>query len=636
MASPRNYYGNVRAPDFPPDAQWLNTGRPLSLADLRGKLVLLDFWTYGCINCMHIIPDLKRLEAQYPDELVVIGVHSAKFANEGDLENIRQIALRYELEHPIVNDRDFRIWRAYAARAWPTTVLIDPRGRVLAAHSGERVWEAYQALIADAVRQYDAEGILDRTPLDLAPERLSTPETGLRFPGKVLVDEPGERLFIADTNHHRIVVCDLDGTVRDVIGSSTSGLQDGPFDAARLNRPQGMALDGERLYIADTENHAIRVADLQARTLETVAGDGTLTYGALRSRAKDAKLNSPWDVVLVGRSLYIAMAGTHQLWRLDLDEGMIGPYAGSGREALLDGPLERAGMAQPSGLSTDGTVLFVADSEASAVRTADLSPKGYLRTIIGEGLFEFGDVDGTWPQARLQHALGITYYQGTLYVADTYNHKIKVVGPATATSTTLLGTGRPGWRDGAGDEAEFYEPGGLSEARGLLYIADTNNHAVRVADLATRRVATLSLRDPEGRLVEVAPSEALPVLRLPEQRVRPGRGRIQLQVQLPEGYKVNDDAPSTIQWRTVGDGFLTLPADKTATELVGRSFPVEVEVDLRPGAGVLQGELALYYCRETDVGLCLIEQTQVEVPVVVTEDAEPEGITVDIAITPPA
>jgi thiol-disulfide isomerase/thioredoxin len=537
MASPRNYYGNVRAPDFPPDAQWLNTGRPLSLADLRGKLVLLDFWTYGCINCMHIIPDLKRLEAQYPDELVVIGVHSAKFANEGDLENIRQIALRYELEHPIVNDRDFRIWRAYAARAWPTTVLIDPRGRVLAAHSGERVWEAYQALIADAVRQYDAEGILDRTPLDLAPERLSTPETGLRFPGKVLVDEPGERLFIADTNHHRIVVCDLDGTVRDVIGSSASGLQDGPFDAARLNRPQGMALDGERLYIADTENHAIRVADLQARTLETVAGDGTLTYGALRSRAKDAKLNSPWDVVLVGRSLYIAMAGTHQLWRLDLDEGMIGPYAGSGREALLDGPLERAGMAQPSGLSTDGTVLFVADSEASAVRTADLSPKGYLRTIIGEGLFEFGDVDGTWPQARLQHALGITYYQGTLYVADTYNHKIKVVGPATATSTTLLGTGRPGWRDGAGDEAEFYEPGGLSEARGLLYIADTNNHAVRVADLATRRVATLSLRDPEGRLVEVAPSEALPVLRLPEQRVRRGGGASSSRCSSPRGTR---------------------------------------------------------------------------------------------------
>lgn len=636
MASPRNYHGNVRAPDFPPDAQWLNTGRPLSLADLRGKLVLLDFWTYGCINCMHIIPDLKRLEALYPNELVVIGVHSAKFANEGDLDNIRQVALRYELEHPIVNDRDFRIWRAYAARAWPTTVLIDPRGRVLAAHSGERVWEAYHELIADAVRRYDEEGILDRTPVDLTPERLTAPETGLRFPGKVLADEAGDRLFIADSNHHRIVVCDLDGTVRDVIGSGAAGLLDGAFGEARLNKPQGMALDDGRLYIADTENHAVRVADLEARTLETVAGDGTMTYGALRSRAKDAKLNSPWDLVLVGRSLYIAMAGTHQLWRLDLDEGIVEPYAGSGREALLDGPLARAGMAQPSGLATDGKVLYVADSEASAVRTADLAPKGYLRTIIGEGLFEFGDVDGAWPAARLQHALGITYYRGTLYVADTYNHKIKVVDPAGATSTTLLGTGRAGWRDGAGDQAEFYEPGGISGARGALYVADTNNHAIRVADLEARRVDTLVLHDPDGRLVETGQHEGLPVLRLPEQRVRPGHGRIHLVVQLPEGYKVNDEAPSTIQWRKVGDGFLELPEGEATTNLVGRAFPVDLDVDLRPGTGLLQGELSLYYCRETDVGLCLIEQARVEVPVVVTEEAEPRDIAVDIPVAPPA
>ncbi len=645
MASPRNYHGNIRAPDFPSDAQWLNTGRPLSLTDLRGKLVLLDFWTYGCINCMHIIPDLKRLEALYPDELVVIGVHSAKFANEGDLDNLRQIALRYELEHPIVNDRDFRIWRAYAARAWPTTVLIDPRGRVLAAHSGERVWEAYHELIADAVRRYDEEGILDRTPLDLTPESRTAPETGLRFPGKVLADEAGDRLFIADSNHNRIVVCDLDGTVRDVIGSGAAGLANGAFDEARLNKPQGMALDGGTLYIADTENHAVRVADLEARTLATLAGDGTLTYGALRSRAKDAKLNSPWDLVLVGRSLYIAMAGTHQLWRLDLDEGIVEPYAGSGREALLDGPLARAGMAQPSGLTTDGRVLYVADSEASAVRTADLAPKGYLRTIIGEGLFEFGDVDGAWPAARLQHALGITYYRGALYVADTYNHKIKVIDPANATSTTFLGTGRPGRRDGAGDDAEngaeFYEPGGLSGARGALYIADTNNHAVRVADLETRRVDTLDLRDPDGRLAEVGQREGeapagLPVLRLPEQRVRPGPGRIHLMVQLPEGYKVNDEAPSTIQWRKVGDGFLELRQGEGATNLVGRSFPVDLEVDLHPGAGLLQGELSLYYCRVTDVGLCLIEQAQVEVPVVVTEDADPRDIEVDIPVAPPA
>jgi len=483
------------------------------------------------------------------------------------------------------------------------------------------------------VRRYDEEGLLDRTPLDLTPERRHAPETGLRFPGKVLADEAGDRLFIADSNHHRIVVCTLDGMVRDVIGSGVAGLQDGGFAEGRLNKPQGMALDGSLLYIADTENHAIRVANLEARVLETVAGDGTLTYGALRSRAKDARLNSPWDLVLVDRSLYIAMAGTHQLWRLDLDEAMIEPYAGSGREALLDGPLHRAGMAQPSGLTTDGKVLYVADSEASAVRTADLAPKGYLRTIIGEGLFEFGDVDGAWPAARLQHALGIAYYRGTLYVADTYNHKIKLIDPASATVATFLGTGRPGWRDAEGDQAEFYEPGGLSGARGQLYIADTNNHAIRVADIASRRVDSLFLHDPDGRLVQMEQREGLPVLRLPEQRVRPGRGRIRLMVRLPEGYKVNDEAPSAIHWRKPADGFVELTEGKT--DLVGRRLPIDLEVDLRPGTGLLQGDLSLYYCLETEAGLCLIEQAQVEVPVVVTEDAGPDAIEVEIPVSPP-
>jgi thiol-disulfide isomerase/thioredoxin len=116
----------VRAPEFPAGMQWLNTATPLRLADLRGKIVLLDFWTYCCINCMHIIPELTALERKYPNELVVIGVHSAKFHNEGDSENIRQAILRYEIQHPVVNDRDFRIWRSYAVRAWPTLMVIKP------------------------------------------------------------------------------------------------------------------------------------------------------------------------------------------------------------------------------------------------------------------------------------------------------------------------------------------------------------------------------------------------------------------------------------------------------------------------------------------------------------------------------
>ncbi|NLG27690.1 MAG: redoxin domain-containing protein [Chloroflexi bacterium] len=499
-----DYRGNVRAPEFPADIEWLNTGRRLSLAELRGKFVLLDFWTYGCINCIHVIPDLKRLEALYPNELVVIGVHSAKFANEGDSANLRETILRYGLEHPVINDAEMRVWRAYAVRAWPTTVLIDPRGYVIDMHAGEGVLAAFADELADALPRYDADGLVDRTPLAVVLERSKVTDGALRYPGKLLADEAGGRLFIADSGHNRVLITDLEGVVHAVVGSGARGLADGHAAEAQFVYPQGLALDAytDTLYVADTENHAIRAIDLHALRVRTLAGDGTQGRHIVRpGRAAATALNSPWDLALVGQRLYIAMAGPHQLWLLDLGAGTIGPYAGTGAEALVDAPLAQASLAQPSGITTDGHVLYFADSESSAIRSADLDPTGGVHTLIGQGLFDFGDEDGGRRQARLQHPLGVTWYQGRLYVADTYNHRIKIVEPAEKRVRTLVGGGRGNADDEAGSgRARFYEPSGLSGAGGRLYVADTNNHAVRVIDLASARVSTLALQDPQGRL----------------------------------------------------------------------------------------------------------------------------------------
>jgi len=631
MASKHVYRGNVRAPDFPQDAEWINTPRPLSLTDLRGKLVLLDFWTYGCINCIHIIPDLKELERKYAQELVVIGVHSAKFANESEAANLHQIVQRYEIEHPVVNDPELRIWRAYAVRAWPTTVLVDPRGYVIAAHSGERVLEAYDNLIADSIRQYEADGVLDRKPLNLTTGQERRPLTELAFPGKVLTDEPGNRLFIADSNHHRVVITDMEGVVLDVIGSGEQGFENGSFESSTLNKPQGMALTGNLLFIADTDNHAIRVADLNARKVEAVAGDGYLAYHAEMVPLQEARLNSPWDLLLVGGNLFIAMAGTHQLWQLDLAQGMIGPYAGSGREGVIDAPLLRAALAQPSGITTDGRVLYFADSESSSVRQADLTPDGWVRTIIGEGLFDFGDSDGSWEQARLQHCLGITYYGETLYVADTYNHKIKIIDPQDRTSTTFLGTGQEGLRDGT--EPMFYEPGGLSGANGNLYVADTNNHAIRVVELATGSVSTLELQDPEDRLT--GGGEEAEALRLKEQRVKPGQGSLVVQVKLPPDHKVNEDAPSYISWKTEDNSVIQLPDEAAHVPLAGRTFPVRLDATFSQGQTTLLAEFSLYYCRTSGSDLCLLEFNDLEIPVTVTEDAPGQEIRLDLQVRAP-
>src|SRR5256714_7145696 len=257
--------GRVRAPELTGGRGWLNTDKPLTIAGLRGKVVLLDFWTYGCINCIHIIPDLKRLEAKYANQLVVIGVHSAKFANERETDNIRRIILRYELEHPVVNDADFAIWQAYAVRAWPTRYLIDPAGYVIARIEGEGQYEEIDKLIGDTVAEFRKRGQLNEQPLRLALERAKTADLPLAFPGKVLADAKSARLFIADSNHNRIVITKLDGTLLDTVGTGARGATDGAFDAATFYRPQGLALDGEALYVADTENHLLRRVDLKAR-----------------------------------------------------------------------------------------------------------------------------------------------------------------------------------------------------------------------------------------------------------------------------------------------------------------------------------------------------------------------------------
>ena len=436
---------------------------------------------------------MRKLEEKYPTEMAVIGVHSAKFLAEQATDNVRQAILRYRVKHPVVNDKDFTVWQQYACRAWPTLMFIDPQGKVIGKHEGELSPDAFDKLLGDMVKEFDNQGLLDRRPLDYRLEE--APKTPLSFPGKVLADSASGRLFIADSNHHRILVVSLDGTVERIVGNGDAGLVDGSLDMAQFNNPQGLALDGDLLYVADSENHAIRRVDLGSGMVDTIAGTGEQATAFQQGGiATETPLSSPWDVTLHQGVLYIAMAGLHQLWALDLESGQERSYAGSGRENIVDGPLPSACLAQPSGIDCDGLLLYFADSEVSGIRTADLDAAGQVRTIVGQGLFEFGDVDGQGDVVRLQHPLGLCVADGVIYVTDTYNNKIKVVNSQTRSSATLLGTGEAGLRDGPGSQAIFHEPGGLAIAGGKLYIADTNNHAVRVADLSTREVTTLELQ----------------------------------------------------------------------------------------------------------------------------------------------
>jgi thiol-disulfide isomerase/thioredoxin/DNA-binding beta-propeller fold protein YncE len=481
----------VTAPELEGGAGWLNTAKPISIhKDLKGKVVVLDFWTFCCINCIHTLPDLAKLEQKYPNELVVIGIHSAKFDAEKSTENIRKAVLRYRIRHPVVNDPEQKIWDAYGCQSWPTLFLIDPEGNVAGYTQGEGSYDDLDHAIDKLIKIHRAKKTLDETPLHFALEREL--ELPLNFPGKVLADAKSNRLFIADSTNCRVVITDLDGNKIDVAGVGEPGFQDGPFKSAKFNDPQGLALKDEILYVADRKNHLIRALDLKAKTVKTIAGTGRQDREnrGMGGPALEIGMNSPWDLMFGPDGLlYIAMAGHHQIWTLDLKDNRLDAYAGTGRENILDGSLFTANFAQPSGLTTNGKEIFVADSEVSAIRAVAFGGRGSVRTLVGKGLFTFGDVDGKGPNVRLQHALAVQYVDGKLYVADTYNSKIKVLDPNTAECTTFVGGDPGGWLNGP----TFNEPGGLSYANGKLYVADTNAHRIRVVDIKTKDVSTLRL-----------------------------------------------------------------------------------------------------------------------------------------------
>ena len=629
------FQSRVRAPELTGGAGWLNTDKPITLAGLRGKIVLLDFWTYCCINCMHIIPDLKKLEQKYSKELVVIGVHSAKFKTEKESENIQQAILRYGIEHPVVNDNEFRIWQSYTVSSWPTMVLIDTDGYIVGQQPGEGLYDLLDENIRILVDKARADGKLNETPLNLALERAKFADTPLLYPGKVLADAASNRLFIADSNHNRVVISSLDGKLIDTIGTGVIGQVDGDFAQATFNHPQGMALDGDTLSLADTENHLIRKINLKTRKVETIAGVGEQARRILKEKgdARKTALNSPWDLHLVNGKLYIAMAGPHQVWVFDPADNTVGLYAGSpyGQEARVDGKLQESAFAQPSGITSDGKHLYTADSEISSIRSIDLNPDGNVRTLVGGDLFEFGDVDGVGDSVRLQHPLGVTYNNGSLFVADTYNHKIKKIDIGNRRSESFLGSGKPGLKDGK--SPQFYEPGGLSIANGKMYIADTDNHSIRVVDLKSKETSTLTIAGLKAVSLPKSTAEFFPNLTPVEavpQKISAGKsGELVLDVKLPAGYHLNPETPHKykIEFKSGAD-LIAIKEDALTLTAKDLKLPVRVPY-VAKGAGKVELNvvLTIYYCRDDNQGACKIKSLNWHLPIEVLESGSASSIT---------
>ncbi|CAN3981721.1 NHL repeat containing protein [Kitasatospora purpeofusca] len=483
----------VRAPELVGAGGWLNTGgKELTLADFRGKITVLDFWTFCCINCLHVLDELRELEEKHRDTVVIVGVHSPKFVHEADHRAVVDAVERYEVHHPVLDDPELVTWKQYAVRAWPTLVVIDPEGYVVAQHAGEGHAHAIARLVEELEAEHAAKGTLRRGDGPyVAPE----PTAGdLKFPGKA-VRLPNGHFLVADSGHHSLVELEADGeTVVRRIGDGVRGLVDGT--GPRFSEPQGLALlpagSAYDVIVADTVNHALRGVRLADGEVTTLAGTGRQWWqgSATEGAAREVDLSSPWDVAWFDGRVWIAMAGVHQLWAYDPAAGTVGVAAGTTNEGLVDGPAAEAWFAQPSGLavSADGERLWVADSETSSLRWVSRETKE-VHSAVGTGLFDFGHRDGAAEQALLQHPLGVTVLpDGSVAVSDTYNHALRRYDPASGEVSTLA--------------TDLREPSGAVLVDQDIVVVESARHrltrlrlpeeAVRVEAVAhrTRRAAT--------------------------------------------------------------------------------------------------------------------------------------------------
>ncbi|XP_016067646.1 PREDICTED: NHL repeat-containing protein 2 isoform X1 [Miniopterus natalensis] len=640
-----------------PGLEWLNTEGPISVyKDLCGKVVILDFFTYCCINCIHLLPDLHALEHTYSDKdgLLIVGVHSAKFPNEKVLDNIKSAVLRYDITHPVVNDADASLWQELEVSCWPTVVILGPRGNMLFSLIGEGHKDKLFLYTSIALKYYKDRGQIRDNKIGIKLYKDSLPPSPLLFPGKITVDPVSKRLVVADTGHHRILVIGKNGEIQHSIGGPNPGRNDGIFSESTFNSPQGVAIMNNIIYVADTENHLIRKIDLDAETVSTVAGIGI--QGADKEGGAEGEqqpISSPWDVVLGssgsevqrGDILWIAMAGTHQIWALLLDSGRLPKknelkkgtclrFAGSGNEENRNNAYpHKAGFAQPSGLSLASedpwSCLFVADSESSTVRTVSLKDGAVKHLVGGErdpmNLFAFGDVDGVGISAKLQHPLGVTWdkKRNLLYVADSYNHKIKVVDPKTKNCTTLAGTGDASNVSSTFTESTFNEPGGLciGENGQLLYVADTNNHQIKVMDLETKTVSVLTVSSSGNAMVDgpflvekqmTVPKlpKSAPVIQLSPTAASPGQTlRFQLRLDLPSGTKLTEGAPSCWFLTAEGNEWLLqgqVPSGEIESISNQPAISLQIPGDCLSPEAVVSISVFLYYCG-TDSSACMMK-----------------------------
>lgn len=580
----RNARARVRAPEFERGAAWLNTSAELAFGGaLRGRLVLLEFWNASSVRCRDARAELADLEREFAEHaLTLVAVHVPTCESERERDHVRAAVLRDERSHPVVLDNEQRFARRAGVLTWPAQVLVSPDGCVLGQVSGAGQRAVLSALIAAALELYGELGALDGAAPALALESRSELPRALCFPSKLTVDAASKRLWIADSGHHRIVECTLEGQFLRAFGCGAAGWLDGPAHTARLRAPQGMALADGALLVADTGNHLLRRIDLATGVVSTVAGTGRAGLPlAGASDARTTALSSPYDVLRTSDACYIAMAGAGQIWRWSERQAEFTPAASGGAE-----PHEQ--LVSPLALALVGDELLIADAGCATLRAMQLA----------SGQLGSARAAQHKPAQLLGLAIDAEDVDALAYVADGRSHQIALVGGGDGTLAGYAGAGVPGWVDGACEQAQFWTPSGLALCGDTLLVADTFNHALRAIDLVAHEVRTLDTasiplpRAPQAGL-EFSARELPRMAGERDHGPRKARlpssgGALELALDLRPGESLAPGAPSLYRVLRI-DGVAA--ARQVAGPLTGASTRIEIGV---AGAGRLEVQALVY------------------------------------------
>jgi thiol-disulfide isomerase/thioredoxin len=590
-------------------SEWLNSARQIEASDLKNRVILLDFWTYACVNCLHMIPEIKKLEEQFDNRLTVIGVHSGKFDNEKSVDSIRKAVLKYNIEHLVVNDADFKIWKSFEVKSWPTMILLDANGKVIKKYEGEISGKLIAQDVEKLVKKYNFQ--LNNKHLPIILEKNKTVDHFLKFPSGIEFMRnfsyknvaKTNALSISNTGSNTILITSLNGDTLLEIGSGNSGSEDGDFADASFNSPRGLLFRDNILYVADTGNHLIRKIDFKTGKVKTIAGteNNGLAINA-DNKALETDLSSPWDLEFFPdkNHIIIANAGTHQLLKYNISNNIISPFAGSGNEDLLDGKFPDNALAQPNGLSAFGGNLYFVDSETSSLRVADKN--GVVKTLIGSGLFDFGHKNGAAKEALMQHPVGLSADDTGVYIADTHNHIIRKFDLKNGTMSDYSGDIRG---DGVGNKnsTSYNEPEAMVAVLDKFYIADTNNGRILELNRSSKNSKLLNIlppaQMPRDGLLEYLPNlEKIPSVSVKE------KSEVSLSFEMKEGWKINDLAPSFFN-------LVEIKNDKEANLIASfdgeiiKSGAVKLPKLSKKYTYYLQG--TVYYCEDKKDAICLVK-----------------------------